>query len=207
MTRLESVLVWLAIGAGAALAQTATTFTSGTIISSSAVNSAFGGKQDVLPSGTSGQALVSTGSAWAAAAVTNSVAGRTGAVTLTASDVAGVATTNVLSRALQVNWPSDTTVTAATITPMLYAPWSGTITKVAYATGGTGTPSFVADVAINGMPVTGCSSLTVNSSTVTLATCTAANTFSLGDKVTVTTSSISGSPADASVEPLVSWTN
>ena len=47
MTRLENVLIWLAIGAGVALAQTATTFTSGSFTSASAVNSAFASKANL----------------------------------------------------------------------------------------------------------------------------------------------------------------
>jgi hypothetical protein len=99
-----------------------------------------------------------------------------------------------------VQWPSNTTVTADTYYYSLSWPWAtGTITGVTYLTGGT-TPSFSIAVQINGASVTGCSGLTVTSSTAATATCTAANTITRGQKVVLGVSAVSGTPQAAAVQ-------
>lgn len=99
-----------------------------------------------------------------------------------------------------VQWPSNTTVTADTYYYTLSWPWaSGTITSVTYATGGT-SPSFSIAVQVAGASVTGCSGLTVTSATAATAACTAANTITRGQKVTLAVSAVSGTPNAAQVQ-------
>lgn len=109
------------------------------------------------------------------------------------------ATIDATSKQCPVGWDSTTTVVAATV-PCMVARYSGTINSVSYYTGGTGTPSFTAGVTINGTNVTSCVSLTVNSSSLTTTSCTAANTFSSGDLINVVVSSPSGTPNQAIVQ-------
>lgn len=99
-------------------------------------------------------------------------------------------------------WPANVTVTNDTAPiPQETWPWTtGTIDSITYHTGGTSTPSFVATVKINGTNVTGCSNITVNSGTDATSTCTAANTVTAGQHVTVVTSGVSGSPFSAVVQ-------
>jgi hypothetical protein len=100
-----------------------------------------------------------------------------------------------------VQWPTNTTVSADTYYYTLSWPWAtGTITGVTYATGGSNTPSFSIAVQVNGASVTGCSGLTVNSATAATATCTAANTVTRGQKVTLAVSAVSGTPNAAQVQ-------
>lgn len=77
---------------------------------------------------------------------------------------------------------------------------SGTVKSVQFLTGGTSAPSFVASIQINGVPVTGCSGLSVSSSTVSTANCTAAQTITTGQALTLVITSTSGSPASAAVK-------
>jgi hypothetical protein len=90
--------------------------------------------------------------------------------------------------------PSNVTVANGTTVIDPSFMWSsGTITSVDYGTNGS-TPSFTASVQIGGVNVTGCSSLSVSSSTNTNATCTAANTVSSGNIITLVIASTSGTP-------------
>lgn len=82
-------------------------------------------------------------------------------------------------------------------------PYDGTIDFLTYF---TGNDSFVVAVAINGVPVTGLTGITVNSSTPLSATATANNVFSAGNKVTGTISSTSGSPTNALLMLIATWT-
>jgi hypothetical protein len=128
--------------------------------------------------------------------------GTPGSVTLTnGTGLPTTALTGTLIDTAIWSIPSTVTVAAGTTVVIPAYPWtSGTITAIHYATGGTSTPSFSASVQIGGSNVTGCNGITVSSSTDTTATCTAANTLSSGSKVTVVTSSISGSPTQAYVQ-------
>lgn len=112
---------------------------------------------------------------------------------------AGCTGVDATSKGCAVGWDSGTTVAAATV-PCMVARYSGTINSASYYTGGTGSPSFTAAVTINGTNVTSCNGLTVNSSSQTTTSCTAANTFSSGDVINVVISSPSGTPEQALVQ-------
>jgi hypothetical protein len=103
--------------------------------------------------------------------------------------------------AIAYSWDSNTTVANATI-PLINPQWvgGGTITSVTYYTGGTGTPSFTADVKIGSTGVTSCSALSVSSSTATTTTCTAANTFTSSSQITLVITSASGTPNQALIQ-------
>lgn len=103
--------------------------------------------------------------------------------------------------AIPVSWDSNTTVANGTV-PIALPPWSsgGTITSVSYYTGGTGTPSFTADVEIGGTGVTSCSGISVSSATPSTTTCTGANTFTSSSSLTLAISSVSGTPNTALVQ-------
>jgi hypothetical protein len=100
-----------------------------------------------------------------------------------------------------VVWDSNTTVAAGTV-PILNPLWvgGGTITSVTYYTNGTGSPSFTVNVKIDGTSVTSCSAIVVNSSTVATTTCTAANTFTNTNQITLVVSAVSGTPNQALVQ-------
>jgi hypothetical protein len=102
-------------------------------------------------------------------------------------------------------WPAAVTVAAGTYVAVLKAPYAGTVQSVSYATNGSGTPSFGISTQINGTPVTGCTGITVTSSTTASATCTAANTFSGGAEIDVVVSSVSGTPGPAAVQVDIAW--
>jgi hypothetical protein len=95
-------------------------------------------------------------------------------------------------------WSAAQPVAADTL-PLFNAPSTGTITSVSYYTGGS-TPSFGLAITIAGTNVTSCNGLTVNSTTLTTTTCTAANTFSAGQKIAAVISAVSGTPSDAIVQ-------
>jgi hypothetical protein len=95
----------------------------------------------------------------------------------------------------------DTTVTVHNDTYQFAWPYAtGTITSVEYFTGGSTTPSFVASVQIAGVNVTSCNGLTVNSATPATTTCTAANTITTGQLLSLVITSTSGSPFSSLVQ-------
>jgi hypothetical protein len=102
---------------------------------------------------------------------------------------------------ISVVWDSNTTVANGTI-PIINPQWvgGGTITSVTYYTGGTGTPSFTADVKIGATGVTSCSALSVSSSSATTTSCTANNTFTNSSQITLVISAVSGTPNQALVQ-------
>ena len=110
----------------------------------------------------------------------------------------------LITAACPISWPSILVVQAGTY-PCFVSAWSGTttITKVQTYTNGTGTPSFNVTVQINGTSVTGCTALSVTLSATENATCTAANTMSLGDQASVLISSVSGVPDQALVQLVI----
>jgi hypothetical protein len=125
-----------------------------------------------------------------AAAIGNAINGSGGLVT----------SAQTYTEAIPVVWDSNTTVANATIPVWNPKVASGTITSVTFYTGGTGTPSFTAGVQIGGTGVTGCSALSVSSSTATTTSCTAANTFTSTSQLTLVISSASGTPNQALVQ-------
>lgn len=146
-------------------------------------------------SGTSASPLV------CATCVTTSGGGALSATAPITVNAAGLIALGVQPGSGVIQWPSSVTVTADTYYYALSWPWAtGTITGITYATGGSGTPSFTAGIQIAGASVTGCSAVTVNSATAATATCTAANTITRGQKVTLVVSAVSGTPNAAQVQ-------
>jgi hypothetical protein len=95
-------------------------------------------------------------------------------------------------------WDSNTSVVAGTF-PLLDTTATGTINSVTYHTGGT-TPSFTLAIQIDGVNVTSCNALTVSSATPTTTTCTGANTYTAGHKITAVVSGPSGTINTALVQ-------
>jgi hypothetical protein len=99
-------------------------------------------------------------------------------------------------------WDSNTNVTAQTI-PIgnTWPTTTGTIDSIVAHTGGTSTPSFTVALAINGTPISGTcgSGIVVSSSTDTTTSCSAA-AITTGQKLTMVTSSIGGTPNTAAVQ-------
>jgi len=83
---------------------------------------------------------------------------------------------------------------------VMVPPFGGTIQSITFLTNGSSTPSFVANVTIGGASMTGCNSVTVNSSTATTTTCTGSNTFAQNQQVNLVVSNVSGNPTDALVQ-------
>ena len=130
--------------------------------------------------------------------------GSGGALSFTAPLVltGNTATINPIIQTASLWWPANVTVTNDTApVPQETWPWTtGTIDSITYHTGGTNTPSFIASVQINGVGVTGCSNITVNSSADTTSTCTAGNAVTANQHVTVVTAGVTGSPFSAVVQ-------
>jgi hypothetical protein len=102
---------------------------------------------------------------------------------------------------IEMLWDGATNVTAQTYPLPDIWPWAtGTIDSVTYHTGGTSTPSFGLSAAINGTPITNCTGITVSSATDTTSNCTALNTITTGQHLTIATSSIVGTPNNAIVQ-------
>jgi hypothetical protein len=128
----------------------------------------------------------------------------TGVLTALANAVNGsgglVTSAQTYTEAVPIVWDSNTTVANATIPVWNPKVTSGTVTSVTFYTGGTGTPSFTAGVQIGGTGVTGCSALSVSSSTATTTSCTGANTFTSTSQLTLVISGTSGTPNQALVQ-------
>ena len=102
-----------------------------------------------------------------------------------------------------VTWDSTTAVTAQTVT--FPVPWTSyTITKVQTSVAGGG--SFTAGVKIGGTNVTSCSAISVSGTSNTNTTCTAANTGSANDQISVVISSPSGTVNTAYVSVVFTHT-
>jgi hypothetical protein len=102
-----------------------------------------------------------------------------------------------------VVWCSTCTVAVDTL-PVLVPQESGTIQSITYLTHGSSSPNFTASVQIAGANITGCSNVTVSSTSPTTTPCTGNNTFTNGQLITVVTSSVVGLPGDAMVQ--INWT-
>jgi hypothetical protein len=108
----------------------------------------------------------------------------------------------------QLQWISGAVVANGVVYFIYDTPYSGTILGMQYF---TGNGSFVATVDINnaggagGTPVTGLSSITVNSATATFASATGSNTFSKDATISGVIASASGSPTDALLNLLIRW--
>ena len=134
MTRLENVLIWLAIGAGIALAQTATTFTSGSFTSASAVNSAFSGKADLAVAinlgfvGVPGASQVSEATLTFACTIPANLAGSGGWIVTTATGSPAFAFSYI---------HSGSSTSVGNITTSSHAPVFPTVSAVTLAAGDT----------------------------------------------------------------------
>jgi len=128
------------------------------------------------------------------------VSGSAGHATVTITPPASV------TSVIPVVWDSNTPVANATI-PLITGEWSlGTVTGFTYFTGGTSTPSFTATIKKNGTTMTGCNAITVSSATPATATCTALNTFTYGDELSLVIASVSGTPFQAKIQPIITTT-
>lgn len=107
-----------------------------------------------------------------------------------------------------ITWIADSTTIVHNDTYDLIESWPytspGTVNAVVYKTGGTATPSFQIAIQINGTNVTSCNGLSVSSSTPTTTACTAANTITNGQKLSLGISSTAGQPSSAIVQVNVS---
>ena len=114
-----------------------------------------------------------------------------------------VTSASTVTNAKTVTWDNTTAVTAQTIEfPVEWT--SYTITKVQTAVTGGG--SFTVAVKINGTNVTSCSAISVSGTSNTNTTCTAANTGSAGDQISVVISSPSGTVNTAYVSVVFTHT-
>lgn len=123
----------------------------------------------------------------------------------------GINLTNLPTSALTGNttdptcatWDSTTAVTAQTIDfPVAWATYTITSVKAKVAGGG----SFTYAIQIGGTPVTSCNVVTVNSSSNVNTSCTAANTGSANDIVSIVIASPSGTVNQAYVCPVFTHT-
>ena len=97
------------------------------------------------------------------------------------------------------------TVATGTTYATIDFPWtSGTVSTVDYVNLAN-TGSFVFTAYINGTAITGCTNITVSSSTIAHCTATGADTPAKGNPVYATVSSVTGSPANASLQ--INWTH
>jgi len=110
------------------------------------------------------------------------------------SGLAGCASVCGTATSFPANWPTGTTVSNSTV--RFYPPFAGTITSVDYQ---VGTGSFTLAIQIGGVNVTSCNALTVNSATKTNTACTAANTFTANQLITIVITGVASSPSDAYV--------
>jgi len=150
----------------------------------------------------------------AAAAPVQSVAGHTGTVTLTHSDItdwaatlAPYALTTALPAArnlakLQAQWVTGAIVANDTVWLAYDAPYAGTINSLTYF---TGNGSFSVAIQINGTNVTGLSAVAVSSATPATTNATAANTFTAGQRITAVITAATSSPTDALLSLAVTW--
>lgn len=105
---------------------------------------------------------------------------------------------------MPITWIADNATIVHNDTYNFIEKWvytnSGTINNFVYHTGGSSTPSFVASLQINGTPITGCNSISVTSGTDATATCTAANTITNGQTLSMVISGTTGSPSSAVIQ-------
>jgi len=118
--------------------------------------------------------------------------------------ISGAGLIGLGAQPMLIPWIADNATTVHNDTYNLIEKWtwvnSGTINSFVYHTGGTSTPSFVISLQINGTPVTGCNTISVTSTTDSTATCTAANTITNGQTMSMVITGTSGSPSSAVVQ-------
>ncbi len=107
------------------------------------------------------------------------------------------AVTGTVTREVCYPFDSNQTVTAGFV--RVTVPWTSVnVVRLVGTTMGV-SPSFVASVSINDVVVSGCSALTVNSSTASSAACTGSTWVGADVPITLTVSTPSGTPSGASV--------
>lgn len=126
---------------------------------------------------------------------------------LTSSNPITISAAGLIALGLQpapISWIADSATTVHNDTIPLIESWpyanSGTINSFTYHTGGTNTPSFTASLQINGVAVTGCTSISVSSSSDNTATCSAAKTITNGQSLTLVITGTSGTPFSSVVQ-------
>lgn len=128
-----------------------------------------------------------------------------GALTATspmAISAGGVISLGEFTVAIPIIWNATTTVTNDSY--QFYWPQAtGHITSVKYYTGGSSTPSFTINVAVNGSSVTGCSAISVTAANSQASpgttTCTS-TAITSGQPIKISTSGVAGTPFSAMVE-------
>jgi hypothetical protein len=103
---------------------------------------------------------------------------------------------------LQLAWDTGALVANDTVYFVYDAPYAGTINSLTYF---TGAGSFTCNVQIAGTSVTGLGAVAVSSATAATVAATAANTFSVGQRIGVVITAATGSPTDALLSLNVTW--
>jgi hypothetical protein len=103
---------------------------------------------------------------------------------------------------MQLAWDTGAVVANDTVYFVYDAPYNGTINSMTWF---TGAGSFTANVQINGISVTGLAAVNVNTATATTTNATAANTFTIGQRIGVVITAATGSPTDALLSLNVTW--
>jgi hypothetical protein len=98
--------------------------------------------------------------------------------------------------AFVVDFSQGAIVANGTITVVRNSPFAFTVSDMGYEVGSAG-GSFTVAVNINATPITGLSAVVVSSAIQNTANATAARTVSVGDKITVVISGVTGSPTGA----------
>lgn len=118
-------------------------------------------------------------------------------VTISAGGV--IAVGNEISHAIGYFFDDQTIVHNSTFTLIPKFPFtSGHVTSVDYITGGTSTPSYSLAISVNGVAVTGCSALTVNT-TGGSTNCTS-TAITANQPLTFTVSGVLGQPTTSSIQ-------
>lgn len=152
-------------------------------------------------SGTSPVAVSAAGAISCTTCATTTNGGALSGTSPIAISAAGAISLGTQPGAAVINFDANTTVHNDTYYITLKWPWAtGTIDSVDAFTGGTSTPSWSLALQIAGSNVTSCNGITVNSSSISSTTCTAANSVTTGQPVTAVISSTSGNPFSAGIE-------
>jgi len=103
---------------------------------------------------------------------------------------------------LQAQWQNAAAVSDDTVWLCFDTPYAGTVNSLTHF---TGNGSFTVAIQINGTPVTGLGAVAVSSATPAIATATAANVFTQGQRITAVITGSTGSPTDALLSLAVTW--
>lgn len=103
---------------------------------------------------------------------------------------------------MEIQWNYGAIVTNDTVYFVYKPPYPGTVGALTYF---CDTGSYSVNVQINGVNVTGLTSLSVSSSTPATASASGANTFSIGQPITAVITGATGSPTDSVLSLAVTW--